>query len=96
MLSTTWIIYYVIITKNGFLLYFYYYKCTQVRYMLVTPLDDIFCQPPLFIPFCILSFAYMLNQPFYLPGNPPFDLVVQMLIHSRPWLVVNLFPPPRS
>ncbi len=57
-------------------------------------MDDICCQfphPSLNpLPFCPHS-----EPPSLLTvlGNPPLMLVVQMFVHTRPWLVINCQPP---
>ncbi len=40
----------------------------------------------------LFPLAYTTNQPLNLLGNPSFDLVGRMLVHSHPWSVVNWFP----
>jgi hypothetical protein len=47
-------------------------------------LDDFFyCHPPFF------PFTHILISPFTYLEIPLFELVVQMLVRSCPWLVVN-------
>jgi hypothetical protein len=40
-----------------------------------------------------LLFAHITDYPLYLLGNPPLMLVVQMFVHTRPWLMTNCPPP---